>query len=98
MVSSAAIAFALGLVGGVIRITFGWNWVWPHRLPSEDGRPGFVLGSIGTLVTSGASGFILWALVTRQFFEDQGFGVSTIAATILVGMGGGDALMGLLDK
>jgi hypothetical protein len=92
------IAIALGVVGGLIRVAISRTWVWPHRLPTDDGRPGFDLGSVGHLITGGASGFVLWALVTRQLFADQGFGLGTIAATILVGLGGGEALMSLLNK
>src|SRR5215213_1584031 len=98
MVLNGVIAFMLGVIGGVIRITFSRTWVWPHRLPNDDGRPGFALGSVGTLATAGASGFLLWALVTNQLFAGQGFGLRTIAATVLVGLGGGEALMAFLDK
>jgi hypothetical protein len=98
MVLDGVIAFLLGVAGGVIRIAFSWTWVWPHKLSNDDGRPGFVLGSLGTLATAGASGFLLWALVTNELFADKGFGIKTIAATILVGLGGGEALMAFLDK
>jgi len=94
----AIIAFALGLGGGVLRVIIGGSVVWPHRRSGEDDRPGFELGSLSTVLAGGAAGFVLWALVTRQLFADQGFGVMTVAATVLVGLGGGDSLMSYLDR
>jgi hypothetical protein len=98
MVSSAIIAFLLGLLGGAIRVAIAREWIWPHKMPADDGRPGIRFGSLGTLVAGGASGCILWALFTRQLLDDQGFGTSTIAATVLVGIGGGEVLMSWLDN
>jgi hypothetical protein len=98
MVLNALIAFGLGLVGGLIRVLISRRWVWPHKLPAEDGRPGFEFGSAGTLLTAGAAGSLLWVPFTSHLFADQGFGRYTIVAAIFVGLGGGDILMTYLSK
>jgi hypothetical protein len=91
------IAILLGLLGGFIRVVISGAVVWPHRR-AANGTPRLELGSLGTVLAGGSAGFVLWALVTNQMFIDQGFGLRTVAATILVGIGGGDALMHYLER
>lgn len=92
------IAFGLGLAGGLIRVAIDRFVVWPHRGSPSDDKPGFDLGFVGTLVGGGAAGTLVWVLFTNELFADQGFGPKTIAATILVGLGGSDILMHYLSK
>lgn len=92
------IAIVLGLVGGVIRVVISGTVVWPRRNSTDDGKPSLELGSLGTILAGGAAGFVLWALIADLLFDDQGFGLRTIAATILAGLGGGDALIHYLNR
>jgi len=99
LVPEWGIAIVLGLMGGLIRVVIGGTVDWPRMRRSTDGdKPGLELNSLGTLLAGGAAGFVLWALVGNQLFPDQGFGLRTTAATILAGLGGGDALMNYLNR
>jgi hypothetical protein len=98
MVPNWIIAFGLGVAGGVIRVLISRKWVWPHKLSTEDGGPGFEFGSVGTLLTAGSAGSLLWVPFTSHLFADQGFGRYTTVAAIFVGLGGGDILMTYLNK
>lgn len=91
-------AFGLGLIGGLLRVAIDRPVVWPHRRTADEGGPGFDLGFVGTLLTAGAAGSLLWVPLTSHLFADEGFGRYTIVAAIFVGLGGGDILMTYLSK
>ena len=93
-----AIAGFWGLIGGLIRVVISGSFVWPRRRSADSDEPGFEFGSLGVILAGGAAGAVLWALAIYPYYADQGFSVWPSAATVLAGVGGGDALLNYFNR
>jgi hypothetical protein len=91
------IAILWGLAGSLIRVLISGSFVWLHKRSADDGKPGFEFGSLGVIVVGGAAGCLLWALTIYPYYA-EGFGIWSSAATVLAGVGGGDALLNYFNR
>ena len=91
------IAVGLGLVGGLLRVVIGGVVVGPQWEDDSDRRV-YLLGSLSTVVAGGVAGFVAWALTTDALFADEGFGLKTIAVTLLAGVGGTEILLHYVNQ
>lgn len=88
----------LGFLGGLVRVLLAREFVWPQRTTNDEGKTAYDFGSLAVILVGGAAGFVAWALTVDELFAGAGFGPKTIAATILAGLGGADALTNYVNQ